>query len=279
MIAELRPLVTNAVPVLHNLASPQTDLHEFFVALDRVVRRARSGGRAAGELLRLLDKFFTDWASVLALDRSSDRRRPGLARTGDLLAARTRRKFYENATEFMHLLRPSAKPLVTVAPATRARLQGGGHQPRAATALNTAAGRILRRRSQNSAQTRSPPSASKTSPTRSKSATRCSPGSPRAGQLQLLDARLPQPREPRAENIGVGTLARAGFCSSPNGPNNEGFPASAPANGPSVERRLPQHARSSTTTTCTRTCTRTSPGPASRRSAKRATRSTSRARR
>jgi len=36
VIHELRPLVTNAVPVLHNLGSPQTKLHELFVALNRV---------------------------------------------------------------------------------------------------------------------------------------------------------------------------------------------------------------------------------------------------
>ena len=38
------------------------------------------------------------------------------------------------------------------------------------------------------------------------------------------------------ENIGVGTLARAGFILAPSGANNEGYPASAPANGPSEEK-------------------------------------------
>ena len=38
------------------------------------------------------------------------------------------------------------------------------------------------------------------------------------------------------ENIGIGTLARAGFILAPSGPNNEGYPASAPANGVSEER-------------------------------------------
>ena len=42
------------------------------------------------------------------------------------------------------------------------------------------------------------------------------------------------------ENIGIGTLARAGFILAPTGPNNEGYPASAPANGPSEEREA-QH--------------------------------------
>ncbi len=46
-----------------------------------------------------------------------------------------------------------------------------------------------------------------------------------------------------SENIGVGTLARAGFVLAPNGPNNEGYPSSAPANGPSVEHAVSEHER------------------------------------
>ena len=38
-----------------------------------------------------------------------------------------------------------------------------------------------------------------------------------------------------SENIGVGTLARVMPVLSPDGPNAEGFPASAPANGPSID--------------------------------------------
>src|SRR5205823_13690566 len=38
-----------------------------------------------------------------------------------------------------------------------------------------------------------------------------------------------------SENVGIGTLSRAGLVLAPSGPNNEGYPASAPANGPSVE--------------------------------------------
>src|SRR6185437_10009790 len=33
-IHTLRPLVATAIPVLHNLAAPQTDLHNFFPALE-----------------------------------------------------------------------------------------------------------------------------------------------------------------------------------------------------------------------------------------------------
>jgi hypothetical protein len=42
-----------------------------------------------------------------------------------------------------------------------------------------------------------------------------------------------------SESIGVGTVARAGFLLAPSGPNNEGFPSAAPANGGSTERAQP----------------------------------------
>ena len=59
-----------------------------------------------------------------------------------------------------------------------------------------------------------------------------------------------------------GTGQRFIIVATPQGPNNEGGPSSAPpANGPSTR-----------TTTCTPTRTRTPPRPASRRSARRATR-------
>ena len=48
-IAELRPLVTNAVPVLHNLALPATGLRELFIALERGLGPGGAGRRAAGQ--------------------------------------------------------------------------------------------------------------------------------------------------------------------------------------------------------------------------------------
>jgi hypothetical protein len=41
-----------------------------------------------------------------------------------------------------------------------------------------------------------------------------------------------------SESVGVGTLGRAAPMLSANGPNNEGLPASAPANGPAIENHL-----------------------------------------
>jgi len=41
-----------------------------------------------------------------------------------------------------------------------------------------------------------------------------------------------------SESVGVGTVGRATAVLAPNGPNNEGLPSSAPANGPSLSNHL-----------------------------------------
>src|SRR5271167_1932816 len=63
-IATLRPLVTNAIPVLHNLAAPATSLRELFIALDRVSSQTAPVAEANARWYQDLDTFFKAWASV-----------------------------------------------------------------------------------------------------------------------------------------------------------------------------------------------------------------------
>ena len=85
-IATLRPLVINAIPVLHNLASPKTGLGELFVALDRVASQtapvANAGQRERvqrpGHVLHRLRER-------RSLARTGDRGRSGIVTRGDLL--------------------------------------------------------------------------------------------------------------------------------------------------------------------------------------------------
>ena len=85
-IATLRPLVTNAIPVLHNLASPQTGLRELFVALDRVAEQVAPVADEQAAFFSELDTFFTALASVApSLEQAIEGGPPAL-RPGDLLA-------------------------------------------------------------------------------------------------------------------------------------------------------------------------------------------------
>ncbi len=128
-IATLRPLVTNAIPVLHNLAAPATGLHELWVALDRVAAQSASQTLAQAALYVELDKFFTDWAGVASpyLERATVLGPPSLEQAIHSLPYQA--KLTENSTEFMHLLRPSASLLRLGRTAAGTRRHGGRRQP------------------------------------------------------------------------------------------------------------------------------------------------------
>ena len=78
-IAELRPLVTNAVPVLHNLAAPQTGLRELFIALERVAAQSAPVAEAAGQLLHRPGHLLHRLRERGALAGSGHGRRPAVA--------------------------------------------------------------------------------------------------------------------------------------------------------------------------------------------------------
>ena len=86
-IHTLRPLAENAVPVLHNLASPQTGFGQLFVALDKICQTDRAGGRDAGVVVPRARHLLHRLRGRLALAGTDDRRGPGGAAPGDPLAA------------------------------------------------------------------------------------------------------------------------------------------------------------------------------------------------
>ena len=135
-IHELRPLVTAAVPVLRNLANPATGLHELWVALDRVASQSAPVAQTQAEYFSDLDTFFSAWASVAPSIEAANRGGPASLEQG-IYSLPHEAPFYENAAEFMHLLRPSASALRTVAPQLGHAFSVGAVNLAAATALNT----------------------------------------------------------------------------------------------------------------------------------------------
>ncbi len=113
--------MTNAIPVLHNLAQPSTGLHELFIALDRVASQSAPVAETNAELFSDLDTFFTAWASVAPSLEAANRGGPASLEQA-IYSLPHEAPFYENATEFMHLLRPSASALRHRRPAARTRL-------------------------------------------------------------------------------------------------------------------------------------------------------------
>lgn len=233
-ISELRPLVRNAVSVLHNLASPQTDLRGFFAGLNRAASETAPVADANAAGWTYLDTFFAAWASVSKEVEEATEGGPASLRQATY-SLPYERPFVEAATEFMRLLRPSASALRTVAPALGHGFQEGATNLKAATALNAGlaeSSEALAAFAQNPLVTLSLEDFTKTLEFGNPLFAALAPEQAVCNYITLAFRNL---ANLESENIGVGTLARAGFVLSPTGANNEGYPSSAPANGPSEE--------------------------------------------
>jgi len=234
-IAELRPLVTNAIPVLHNLAAPQTGLREFFVALNRVAAQSAPVADQQAALYSDLDTFFTAFAGAArSLEEATEGGPAALRQATHSLPFEG--PFLEKAALFMHLLRPSARALRTVAPALGHAFQVGAVNLKAATALNTRlaeSAQALQAFGENPVVTLGLEDFTQTLIYGNPVLAGLAPEQINCNYFTLA---LRNVASLESENVGIGTLARAGVVLAPNGPNNEGYPATAPANGPSVDK-------------------------------------------
>ncbi|HSZ05165.1 MAG TPA: MlaD family protein [Solirubrobacteraceae bacterium] len=232
-IHELRPLVAHAIPALRNLAEPSTGLRELFVALDRVA--SQSTGNAQAELFSELDTFFKAWAGVAPSIEAANRGGPASLEQG-IYSLPHEAPFYENLTEFVRLLRPSASALRTVAPQLGHALAQGAVNLAAATSLNTRlaeSSQALEEFAHNPVVSLAFEDFTQTLEVGNPLLAGIAPEQANCNYWTLVFRNL---ASIFSENVGVGTLGRAGIILSPTGANNEGYPASAPANGPSEER-------------------------------------------
>ena len=233
-IHTLRPLVTNAIPVLNNLASPQTDFGGLFVALDRAAKEVAPVAQAQASFYGDLDTFFAAWASVApSLERAIVGGPPALRQATRSLPFEA--SFVNKSAEFMRLLRPSASALRTVAGPLGHAFAVGAVNLRAATALNSAvaeASQAFAEFAKNPIVTSAIEDLTHTLSLGNPLLAGLAPAQTNCNYVTLA---FRNTASLLSESIGVGTLARATPVLAPNGPNNEGLPSSAPANGPSVE--------------------------------------------
>ena len=232
--ATLRPLVTNAIPVLHNLASPQTGFGQLFVALDRAAKEVAPVADEQAALYSDLDTFFTAFASVApSLEQAIEGGPPALRQATHSLPFEA--EFVNKSADFMRLLRPSASVLRTVAAPLGHAFEVGAVNVRAATALN----RELAEASQAFAAFAKNPivisgieDLTHTLGLGNPLLAGLAPAQTNCNYVTLTFRNL---ASLLSESVGVGTLARAAPVLAPQGPNNDGFPSSAPANGPSID--------------------------------------------
>jgi virulence factor Mce-like protein len=234
-IAELRPLVTHAVPVLHNLASPQTALREFFIALERASGQAAPVAEQQGALYVDLDTFFTAFAGASrSLEEATQGGPASLEQAIHSLPFQA--PLLIKTTRFMHLLRPSAAALITVAPRLGHAFTEGAVNLRAATSLNEELAenaQSLQAFGQNPVVQLGLEDFTQTLQFGNPLLAGIAPEQALCNYWTLAFRNV---ASLESSNVGVGTFARAGLKLAPTGPNNEGYPSSAIANGPSTEK-------------------------------------------
>lgn len=244
-LAELRPLVDRAIPVLHNLASPQTGFRQLWVALDRVAAEVAPVAQAQAGFYSDLDTLFAAWASVApSLEESIQEGPASLRQATHSLAFEA--PFVEKSTEFMRLLRPGSEALRSTAGPLGKAFAVGAVNLREATALNqkvAEASKALGAFAQNPIVETALEDLTHT----------VTLGTPLVTGLRNVQFNcnygtlaFRNISNMLSESIGVGTLARAAPLLAPAGsptgaasevnPNNEGIPASAPANSTSFEK-------------------------------------------
>jgi hypothetical protein len=141
----------------------------------------------------------------------------------------------------MHLLRPSAADLRTVAPPLGHAFSEGAVNLKAATSLNNElaeSSEALKAFAENPVTELGLEDFTQTLEVGNPLLAGIAPEQSVCNYLTLAFRNV---ANLESENIGVGTLARVGLVLAPNGPNNEGYPASAPANGPSPEFEATTH--------------------------------------
>jgi len=230
-IQELRPLVEVLEPVMRNLASPQTDLRGFVVGLSRAAGEVAPVAEQQADLFVSLDTTFGALASVARpFIQQSIERTP---ETFDTLARTSPRinHFVDDTASLFGDLRPGFAAMVTGAPVLLKAVKAGIPALQASPKLNAQldpTAQALLDFSQNTTATTGisqlttvfnalNPTVSFVAPAQSV----CNYGSLLFRNVSSL----------LSLGDGIGTWQRFIAFAPPDGPNNEGSPSSAPANG------------------------------------------------
>ncbi len=236
-IGTLKPLVNRAIPVLRNLASPQTDLRAFFPALERVSEQAAPVAQQQAALFVDQDTFFKAFAGVAkSLEEATVGGPPALEQA--IYSLPYEAHATELTTEFMRLLRPSAKTLTTLAKPLGDAIAAGAVNLNEATSLNTrlaASSQAFQKFAQDPIVTAGLEDFTQTLQYGNPVFAGLAPEQAYCNYITLAFRNV---AALESENVGVGTVARASLVLAPTGPNNEGFPSARPANGPSVEKEF-----------------------------------------
>ena len=237
VIQEFRPLVDNLLPVAQNLASRQTQLGRFFRSLERAAGEVAPVGAEQAALFRNLDKTFGALVPVKTQLQQFIEKSPG---SEDIAISEfpKQRPFLRNSAALFRELRPGAAVLPRAAPILADAEAIGARTLARTPALNrdlTGVFRSLDRFVADPVVPRGIKRLKETVVTLRDPLDFITPAQTTCNYITLW---LRNIASHLSEGDKNGTWQRFIIVATPQGPNNEGGPASKPADGPTTDNHL-----------------------------------------
>jgi virulence factor Mce-like protein len=237
-IEALNPLLRDLQPVMRNLSDPNTGLRRFVTALGHSAEIVGPAAETQAALFRNLDTTFSAFAKVARpyLQDSITGGPPALD-----TATRSfpiQRPFLRNTELLFNDLRPGVRALATAAPTLADALQIGTPTLRRSVALNhrlKPAFSALQRFAEDPLVALGVNDLTNTSQVLAPTVAQLTPTQTVCNYVTLWFRNV---ASLLSEGDSNGTTQRFVIIATPQGPNNEGGPSSAPANGPNKDNYL-----------------------------------------
>jgi len=237
-IAAFRPLLRDVIPVARNLSDPDTGLRRFVTALGAAAAEVAPAAEEQAELFVNLDRTMAALRDVARpyIQDSITRGRPALDES--IRSFPVQRPFLRNSESLFRELRPGVRALRTSAPVLADALEVGTPTLRRSVALNRRLEPLLRELqvfAEDPLVPRGLDGLTDIVRTLNPTLRYLAPAQTRCNYISLWFRNVASLLSEGDKN---GTWQRFIIIATPQGPNNEGGPASAPADGPSVENHL-----------------------------------------
>jgi virulence factor Mce-like protein len=237
-IAAFRPLLADIIPVAQNLSSPRTNLRRFISELGQTASIVAPAAETQAELFVNLDRTMAALREVARpyIQDSISGGRPALDEA--IRSFPVQRPFLANSEGLFRELRPGVRALRTSAPVLADALEIGTPTLRRSPALNRRLESLLRELqvfSEDPLVPRGVDGLTDIVRTLNPTLQYLAPAQLQCNYVTLWFRNV---SSLLSEGDRNGTWQRFIIVATPSGPNNEGGPSSAPANGPSRENHL-----------------------------------------
>jgi virulence factor Mce-like protein len=237
-IGAFRPLLRDVVPVMQNLAAPETNLRRFFDSLGRTAAIVAPAAESQAELFVNLDTTFRALREV-ARPFIQDSITGGVpALEAAIRSFPIQRPFLQNTQGLFRELRPGAAALRTSAPTIADALEEGANVLPRTPPFNRRLADLLEELQRFSEDPMVPRGLRATTTLLQELNPTLAYLTPAQTKCNYMALWFRNVSSLLSEGDRNGTWQRFIIIPTPQGPNNEGGPSSAPANGPTEANHL-----------------------------------------